>query len=57
MSTPITFFSFLKNSISNFILANPPMLEALLTVPVLANAVLTPARVVVLNSNNNVRQR
>lgn len=42
----------LKTLVANWVLAHPTLLEIVLAVPVVANALLTPATVVVLVSNN-----
>jgi hypothetical protein len=42
----------LKTLVANWVLAHPALLEIVLAVPVVANALLTPATVVVLVSNN-----
>ena len=49
--------TFLKSVVASWILANPFVLETVLTYPAIANAILTPARVVVLVSNQSLRKR
>jgi hypothetical protein len=47
----------LKSAVASLVLANPFVLETVLKYPVIANAILTPARVVVLVSNLSIRKR
>jgi hypothetical protein len=47
----------LKSVVASWILANPFVLETVLNYTVIANAILTPARVVVLVSTQSIRKR
>ena len=50
-------FALLKSAVATWVLSHPAVLEIVMKYPNLANAVLTPARVVVLVSNQSIRKR
>ena len=47
----------LKSIVASWILSHPAVLKAVMNYPAIANGVLTPARVVVLVSNQSIRKR
>jgi len=49
--------TFLKSAVATWVFSHPAVLETVMKYPALANAVLTPARVVVLVSNLSIRKR
>jgi hypothetical protein len=58
MNTPLNqLLLSVKTPITTFVLSHPLLLEIVLKKPALAKALLTPARVVVLVSNQSIRKR
>jgi hypothetical protein len=54
MKSVITNFKFI---VASWVLSHPALLETIMKYPTVANALLTPARVVVLVSNQSIRKR
>ncbi|MCS6267334.1 MAG: hypothetical protein H2174_07180 [Vampirovibrio sp.] len=50
-------FTLLKSVVASWVLSHPAVLETFMNYPALANTVLTPARVVVLVSDQSFRKR
>ena len=50
-------FAVLKSVIARWVLSHPTVLNTVMNYPTIANRVLTPARVVVLVSNQSIRKR
>lgn len=44
-------FALLKSAVATWVLSHPAVLKTVMNYPAIANAILTPARVVVLVSN------